>query len=411
MTLTVGVNELQLKDGDSPAGPEKFWQKKLVDTAVEGTLVNAGVQVDEDSLPELVMNESDLSVDEDIPADSVLLCILGALNGIEVTFLIDSGASECFLSTSFVEKNKIKTRKTKEKLNIQLADGTVRVSNLMVEQACVTFTDHAEFIDFSVIGLPKYEAILGKPWLNRWNPVIDWKRNNLAWNMGSRVITVQGLQEPHSSGVVSSLFQRRGTVDLISAQRMRKLARKEPVYVAMVRTTNDDSAETGNFTNEAQEQCTVSVGEEKTKTPYPKQVQSILNEFSDIFPKDLPAGLPPSRDVDHRIELVPGAEPPHRAPYRMSPKGLDELKQQLQDLTEKGYIQLLVSPFGAPVLFVPKKDRGMRMCIDYRALNRVTVHNRYPLPRIDELLDRLRGAKFFTKIDLCSGYHQFRVHP
>ena len=176
-------------------------------------------------------------------------------------------------------------------MNIQLADGTVRVSNLVVEQACVTFTDHAEFLDFSVIGLPKYEAILGKPWLNRWNPVIDWKRNNLAWNMGSRVITVQGLQEPHSSGVVSSLFQRRGTVDLISAQRMRKLARKEPVYVAMVRTTNDDSAETGNFTNEAQEQCTVSVGEEKTKTPYPEQVQSILNEFSDIFPKDLPAGV------------------------------------------------------------------------------------------------------------------------
>ena len=95
----------------------------------------------------------------------------------------------------------------------------------------------------------------------------------------------------------------------------------------------------------------------------------------------------------------------------MSPKGLDELKQQLKDLTDKGYIQPSVSPFGAPVLFVPKKDGGMRMCVDYRALNRVTVHNRYPLPRIDELLDRLRGAKFFTKIDLRSGYHQIRVHP
>ena len=95
----------------------------------------------------------------------------------------------------------------------------------------------------------------------------------------------------------------------------------------------------------------------------------------------------------------------------MSPKGLDELKQQLRDLTEKGYIQPSVSPFGAPVLFVPKKDGSMRMCIDYRALNRVTVHNRYPLPRIDELLDRLRGAQFFTKIDLRSGYHQIRVHP
>ena len=95
----------------------------------------------------------------------------------------------------------------------------------------------------------------------------------------------------------------------------------------------------------------------------------------------------------------------------MSPQGLDELKKQLQDLTEKGYIQPSVSPFGAPVLFVPKKDGGIRMCVDYRALNRVTVHNRYPLPRIDELLDRLQGAKLFTKIDLRSGYHQIRVHP
>ena len=95
-------------------------------------------------------------------------------------------------------------------------------------------------------------------------------------------------------------------------------------------------------------------------------MQSILDEFSDIFRQDLATGLPPQRDVDHHIELIPGAEPPHRAPYCMSLKGLDELKQQLQDLTEKGYIQLSVSPFRAPVVFVPKKDGGMRMCIDYR---------------------------------------------
>ena len=95
----------------------------------------------------------------------------------------------------------------------------------------------------------------------------------------------------------------------------------------------------------------------------------------------------------------------------MSPQGLDELKKQLQELTEKGYIQPSVSPFGAPVLFVPKKDGGVRMCVDYRALNKITVHNRYPLPRIDELLDRLQGSRFFTKIDLRSGYHQIRMHP
>ena len=127
-------------------------------------------------------------------------------------------------------------------------------------------------------------------------------------------------------------------MDLILVQRMRKLAKKEPVYVVMVRTMNDDAANTDQLTNEAQEQCTVAVGEDKTKTPYPEQVQQILDEYSDIFPRDLPARLLPQRDIDHCIELVPGAEAPHRAPYRMSPKGLDELKQQLWDLTKKGYI-------------------------------------------------------------------------
>ena len=114
LALTIGVNELQLEDRDSPARPEQSGQHWLVDTAVESTLVNASVQVNEDSLLGLAIDESDLSVDEDVPADSVLLCILGELNGIEVTFLIDSGASECFLCTAFVEKNKIKTRKKKK---------------------------------------------------------------------------------------------------------------------------------------------------------------------------------------------------------------------------------------------------------------------------------------------------------
>ena len=127
-------------------------------------------------------------------------------------------------------------------------------------------------------------------------------------------------------------------MDLISVQRMRKLAKKEPVYVIMIRTMNDDTANIPDSTNEAQDQCTVAVGEDKMKTPYPEQVQASLDDYSDIFPRDLPVGLLPQRDIDHRIELVPGVEPPHRVPYCMSPKGLDALKQQLRDLTEKGYI-------------------------------------------------------------------------
>ncbi|GJZ33886.1 putative reverse transcriptase domain-containing protein [Tanacetum coccineum] len=115
------------------------------------------------------------------------------------------------------------------------------------------------------------------------------------------------------------------------------------------------------------------------------------------------------RDVEFNIELIPGAEPISKAPYRMAPIELKELKDQLQELLERGFIRPSVSPWGAPVLFVKKKDGSMRLCIDYRELNKITIRNRYPLPRIDDLFDQLQGAKHFSKIDLRSGYHQLRV--
>ncbi|GJV57292.1 putative reverse transcriptase domain-containing protein [Tanacetum coccineum] len=127
-----------------------------------------------------------------------------------------------------------------------------------------------------------------------------------------------------------------------------------------------------------------------------------------FFPDELP-GLPPAREIEFGIELIPGAEPISKAPYRMAPVELKELKEQLQEMLENGFIRPSVSPWGAPVLFVKKKDGSMRLCIDYRELNRITIRNRYPLPRIDDLFDQLQGAKYFSKIDLRSGYHQLRV--
>ncbi|RVW29531.1 Transposon Ty3-G Gag-Pol polyprotein [Vitis vinifera] len=131
-------------------------------------------------------------------------------------------------------------------------------------------------------------------------------------------------------------------------------------------------------------------------------------EYPDVFPEDLP-GLPPEREVEFTIDLVPGTGPMSKAPYRMAPVELKELKVQLQELLDKGFIRPSVSPWGAPVLFVKKKDGSMRLCIDYRELNKVTVRNKYPLPRIDDLFDQLQGACVFSKIDLRSGYHQLRV--
>ena len=128
----------------------------------------------------------------------------------------------------------------------------------------------------------------------------------------------------------------------------------------------------------------------------------------DVFPDELP-GLPPQRVVDFGIELQLGTSTITMTPHRMEPVELRELRVQLQELLDKGFIRPSTSPWGAPVLFVKKKSKTLRLCIDYRQLNKVMIQNRYPLPRIDDLFDQLRGARVYFKIDLRTGYHQLRV--
>jgi hypothetical protein len=119
--------------------------------------------------------------------------------------------------------------------------------------------------------------------------------------------------------------------------------------------------------------------------------------------------MPPDRDIEFVIELQPGTAPISKRPYQMPPTELAKLKNQLQELLDKGYIHPSSSPWGSPALFVKKKDGSLRMCVDYRPLNVVTIKNNYPLPRIDVLFDQLAGAKVFSKIDLRSGYHQIKI--
>ncbi|GKC71911.1 putative reverse transcriptase domain-containing protein, partial [Tanacetum coccineum] len=134
----------------------------------------------------------------------------------------------------------------------------------------------------------------------------------------------------------------------------------------------------------------------------------IVRDYPEVFPEDLP-GLPLARPVEFQIDLIPGAAPVARAPYRLAPSEMKELSKQLQELSDKGFIRPSSSPWGAPVLFVKKKDGSFRMCIDYRELNKLIVKNRYPLPRIDDLFDPLQGSSIYSKIDLRLGYHQLRV--
>ncbi|GKD05409.1 retrotransposon protein, putative, ty3-gypsy subclass [Tanacetum coccineum] len=134
----------------------------------------------------------------------------------------------------------------------------------------------------------------------------------------------------------------------------------------------------------------------------------VVREFLEVFLEDLP-GLPPVRQVEFQIDLIPGATPVAQAPYNLAPSKMQELSNQLQELADRGFIRPSTSPWGAPVLFVKKKDGSFRMCIDYQELNKLTVKNRYPLPRIDDLFDQLQVSSVYSKIDLRSGYHQLRV--
>jgi len=136
----------------------------------------------------------------------------------------------------------------------------------------------------------------------------------------------------------------------------------------------------------------------------------VVEEYAGVFLDEIPE-LPPSRDMDFSIDLILGAGPVSMAPYWMTPAELAELKKQIEDLLEKKFIWPSASPWGAPVLLVKKKDGSSRLCVDYRQLNKLTIKNKYPLPRIDDLLDQLRRAIVFSKIDLRSGYHQILVKP
>ena len=176
------------------------------------------------------------------------------------------------------------------------------------------------------------------------------------------------------------------------------MRRNEPeeLYLATVEITNADTP-----TSNPEE-----IPDNPSNIPSPTKVPDwIRTEYSDIFLEGLPPGLPPERNIEHQIPLKdPNFAPPFKGIFRLSQLELHELRKQLDGLLRNGKITASISPYGAPVLFDRKKDGGLRMCIDYRALNSQTIKNRYALPRIDELLDRLHGARIFTKIDLTSGY-------
>ena len=202
----------------------------------------------------------------------------------------------------------------------------------------------------------------------------------------------------------------RGTDDWsVPPQKLKTKKSKSKLGAAHGMTKSEKRRlmkETGPVTKEVPAEVVMQEHIQKADPEVRASLRGILEDYRDIFPSKLPYGPPPKRQLDHEIDTVPGEAPPHKSPFRLSSTEMEELQRQVELLLEQGWIRPSSSPYGAPVLFVPKKDGKWRMCIDYRALNKITIKNRYPPPKVEELMDRLHGARYFTKIDLYSGYHQ-----
>ena len=290
--------------------------------------------------------------------------------------MVDGGSTGNFVSASFASTCGASLSSFAEPVHVRMADGQLHRCD---QRTTISFSTqgYSETLQATVLpSLTGCDLILGMPWLKAHNPRIDWRTHEIHVNRPGRGTRSIG---PDATLCIHAR--------LVSAKQFARLARHGEAQLAVVRP----------------------VDQADQPPPNHPRAAALLAKFADVFPDRLPQGLPPRRAVDHRIELEPGFPPPNRPPYRVSPKEQDTLKTQIQELVDLGFIQPSKSPYGAPVLFVPKKDGGLRMCIDYRALNKGTIKNAYPLPRIDELLDRLHGAKLFSKIDLRSGYHQIRV--
>ncbi|GJT40367.1 putative reverse transcriptase domain-containing protein [Tanacetum coccineum] len=273
------------------------------------------------------------------------------LNDHYASVLFDSGVERSFVSTELTPFIDIAPAALNTSYEIELADGKVVSTNTILRGCTLALFNHVFKIDLLPTRLGSFDVIVGMDWLLYHRDVIVYYENIVRIPLlNGEILEVQG-ERP----------------------------KKDPRSLSCIKT------------------------DEKKLDDI-----RIVRDFPKVFPDDL-TGLPPVHEIEFRIDLIPGALPVVKSPYRLAPSEMLELSNQLKELQEKGFIRPSHSPWGAPVLFVKKKDGALRMCIDYRESNKLTIKNRYPLPRIDDLFDQLQGACCFSKIDLRSGYHQLRV--
>lgn len=325
-------------------------------------------------IPGIQLDLTELSL---APRDK-LLTVHAQLNGVPVVALLDSGAQGCFISRKTANRlNADELQRLKVPIRIRSATGNIESCDEMCNDAILTFGEHVSVVE-TIVAPISHDLILGKTWLHDTNPNIDWKRMTIRFT------------EPRTDSTTGVDSEDLLICELLSAKQFDRILRKEdsPSFMLLL-----DKVDTEPFS-------------------YSRECLNldIASEFPEVFPTELPKCLPPERSVDHHIDLLPGSKPFARAPYRLSKFEADEVEKVVHDLLTQGLIRPSTSPWAAPVLFAPKKDGKLRFCVDYRVLNKQTVRNYFPIPHTDVLIDKTRGSKVFSLIDLWSAYHQIRVH-
>jgi hypothetical protein len=308
----------------------------------------------------------------DRPEEEKPPVVYGRIMGRTARIMLDSGCSTYVLDADFAHVSGIPCFPCKPTpVELAIRDASrftldTQTQKLPMEIGTITQSKAAY-----VLPLPSCDAIFGMPFLNG---------KRLFANPEENLVTLDDMELP-----IVENPGRPTQISVISRGRFKAEIRKNEITELYLATIKTEDTKPGN------------------------EPSWVKEEYADIFLEGLPPGMPPERKVTHNIPLHPGSPPQFRGIFRLSQVELQELRKQLSQLLNDGKISPSTSPYGAPVLFTRKKDGSLRMCIDYRALNSQTVKNRYALPRIDELLDRLYGAKRFSKIDLTSGYWQIAI--
>ena len=333
----------------------------------------------------------------------------GRAAGTKANILFDTGASVNFVSASFARQTGITVNPAASGVrlaNDEVVEDILGVANVYVQLGAF----HKPVRCFVMNLMYEVDVILGEEFMDKYNCILHYGKKTVYIQKGKRHITVKSPPLPRTAALSEDNEAEPSLLSYAQVKRMAK--RGAQVFLASLKMIDPDVAVAsaavpipGDPVPPVQPDPPVEpISSEK------KWVSDLIAEFADVFQDPLPVGLPPERSEGHSIPTEPGHPPTFKQMYRLSPLEYRELEKQVTAFLKAGIIEPSQSPYGAPVLFVPKPNgRGLRLCVDYRALNSITVKNRATLPRIDDLLDAVSGSQYFTSLDLTSGYHQILI--